>query len=284
MVTKTKKKTNFAILLTVYNRKEKTLLCLRNLFEQFLPEGYVMDVYLTDDGCTDGTPKVVAEQFPQVNIIKGDGNLFWNRGMYIAWEAACKKMDYDFYLWLNDDTFLMQGCLSEMIGNSNECADKAIIVATMRSKDDERPTYGGHAMKGKGIVVPDGTLQECATMNGNCVLVPREVYKVCGNLDWAFRHAIGDLDYGYRARKAGFKVYASKKYLGICEKNPHLPKWARTDVSLRERIKNLYSPLGYAEPLPFFHYECRNFGAVTAIKHFLSIHLRVLFPGLWKNY
>lgn len=273
-----------AVLLTVYNRKEKTLLCLHNLFGQELPEGCTMDVYLTDDGCTDGTPEAVAKQFPQVNIIKGNGNLFWNRGMYTAWQAASERKDYDFYLWLNDDTFLMQRCLSEMIGSSDECGDKYIIVATIRSKSEEKPTYGGHKIKGKGIIVPNGTLQECATMNGNCVLIPREVYKVCGNLDWAFRHAIGDLDYGYRARKAGFKVYASKKYLGFCELNPRLPQWARPDVPLRERIKNLYSPLGYAEPLPFFHYECRNFGVPTAVKHFLSIHLRVLFPGLWKNH
>lgn len=273
-----------AILLTVHNRKEKTLLCLQNLYRQELPYGYAMDVYLTNDGCTDGTPETVAEQFSQVNIINGDGDLFWNRGMYTAWKEATERKDYDFYLWLNDDTFLMPGCLLEMLHDIEECADKAIIVATMRSKDDEKPTYGGHSMDGKGIVVPNGTLQECSTMNGNCVLIPRNVYRVCGNLDRTFRHAIGDLDYGYRARKAGFKVYASKKYLGFCELNPRLPKWARRDVPFKERLQNLYSPLGYAEPIPFFHYECRNFGMTTAIKHFLSIHLRVLFPGLWRNH
>lgn len=273
-----------AVLLTVFNRKTKTIQCLQNLYKQEIPYGYAMDVYLTNDGCTDGTPEAVTNQFPQVNIINGKGDLFWNRGMYTAWEKAAERKDYDFYLWLNDDTFLMPGCLSEMLHDAEECANKAIIVATMRSKDYEKPTYGGHSMKGKGIVAPDGTLQECATMNGNCVLIPRNVYQACGNLDWAFRHAIGDLDYGYRARKAGFKVYASQKYLGFCELNPRLPKWARTDVPLRERIRNLYSPLGYAEPLPFFHFEKRNFGVVTAIKHFLSIHLRVLFPGLWKNH
>ena len=49
------------------------------------------------------------------------------------------------------------------------------------------------------------------------------------------------------------------------------------------RIKNLYSPLGYAEPIPFFLFEKRHIGFVTAVKHFITIHIRVLFPQLWKQ-
>ena len=39
--------------------------------------------------------------------------------------------------------------------------------------------------------------------------------KRLGNLDWTYRHAIGDIDYGYRVRKAGFKNYVATGYLGI---------------------------------------------------------------------
>jgi len=61
---------------------------------------------MTDDGCTDGTSKEVLEQYPSVHIVSGDGTLFWNRGMYCAWKAAVKEREYDFYMWLNDDTTL----------------------------------------------------------------------------------------------------------------------------------------------------------------------------------
>lgn len=89
---------SIAVLLTVHNRKEKTLHCLQDLFTQEIPKGFQIDVYLTDDGCTDGTPKAVKMQYPQVNIVEGNGNLFWNRGMYTAWETAVKIKDYDFIL------------------------------------------------------------------------------------------------------------------------------------------------------------------------------------------
>ena len=73
-----------AALITCFNRKEKTILCLTNLFKQPLLNNFELDVFLTDDGCTDGTAEAVGKMFPQVHIIKGDGNLFWNRGMYMV--------------------------------------------------------------------------------------------------------------------------------------------------------------------------------------------------------
>jgi GT2 family glycosyltransferase len=271
-----------SILITVHNRKQKTLRCLKDLYNQNVPSGYEIDVYLIDDGSTDGTAEVVAKHFPKVNIIKGNGYLYWNRGMYTAWETASKRKDYDAYIWLNDDTFIYQNSLSNMILHYEETHERAIIVASVCSAAKEEVTYGGYLKGGK--LSPNGTLQECDTMNGNFVLIPKIVFQSIGNLDWSFRHAIGDLDYGYRARKAGFKIFVSRSFLATCELNPQLPKWARKDIPFKERIKNLYSPLGYAEPIPFFKYELRNFGLITAIKHFISIHIRVIFPILWKSH
>ena len=106
-----------AVLLTVFNRKKQTILCLDSLFRQEIPEDYSISVFLTDDGCTDGTTQAVLQQFPsKVNIIQGDGNLFWNRGMWTAWNIAAKEYDYDFYLWLNDDTVLKEGALARHWG------------------------------------------------------------------------------------------------------------------------------------------------------------------------
>lgn len=269
-----------AVLITVHNRKDKTLECLRLLYAQLPLEGYQVDVYLTDDGCTDGTPEAIRRQFPEVYIIQGDGNLYWNRGMYTAWNEAAKK-DYDFYLWLNEDTILLPHALKELLNSSCSKQDQAIIVAANKDSTGDHVTYSGHNQNGK--IIPNGTLQPCDTFNGNCVLIPKNVYKILGNLDWTFRHAIGDLDYGYRAKNAGIAIYVSSEYLGICDNNPQLPVWARKEVPLTKRLKNLYSPLGYAEPIPFFYFERKNFGLLTALKHFISIHIRVLFPQLWKH-
>ncbi|MFR9547137.1 MAG: glycosyltransferase family 2 protein [Rikenellaceae bacterium] len=269
-----------AILLTVFNRKDKTLQCLHSLYKQLPIDGYIFDVYLTNDGCTDGTPEAVAEQFPAVNIINSKGDLFWNRGMYRAWAEAAKQ-NYDFYLWLNDDIILYNTAVETLLSESLTCDNLAIIVGAVCSQVDNKMTYGGHKAGEK--LAPNGVLQKCDTFNGNCVLVPSAVFNKIGNLDWRFRHAIGDLDYGYRASSAGICIYTASTYLGTCEANSKLPAWARPEIAFTKRVKNLYSPLGYAEPIPFFYFELRNFGLITAIKHFATIHIRVIFPHLWKN-
>lgn len=61
-----------AVLLTCFNRKNKTLACLKSLFG-IIPNCHV---YLVDDKSTDGTSEAIKQNFPQVKIIKGDGNLF----------------------------------------------------------------------------------------------------------------------------------------------------------------------------------------------------------------
>jgi GT2 family glycosyltransferase len=70
-----------AVLLTVFNRKEKTKTCLQALFSQELAGEACIEVFLTNDGCTDGTPEMVKTLFPQAHLVEGDGQLFWNRGM-----------------------------------------------------------------------------------------------------------------------------------------------------------------------------------------------------------
>lgn len=51
-------------------------------------------VYLTDDGSTDGTTEMLREKYPQVKVVSGNGNLFWDRGMHAAWREAVKGDTY----------------------------------------------------------------------------------------------------------------------------------------------------------------------------------------------
>ena len=86
---------HIAILLTVHNRRKKTVQCLEHLKEQKIGPNVKWHVYLTDDGCTDHTAEGVHETIPDATIIKGNGQLYWNRGMYEAWKAAQKEKDYE---------------------------------------------------------------------------------------------------------------------------------------------------------------------------------------------
>jgi len=268
-----------ATLITSYNRKDKTLSCLKALFNCDLPDGYKIEVFLVDDGSNDGTGNAVKEKFPQVNVIQGNGNLYWNGGMHLAWQTATKTGNYDFYLWLNDDVILFPNSLLELL-NVNSKKTDTIVCGTLCSATNKEITYGGNAKKGSKLV-PNGKPQECYTFNGNVILVPRNVYRKVGNLDPIFPHAIGDYDYALRAREKGIKSFITCNFIGFCEKNISLPKWCLPEVSFSNRLRSLYSPLGNSHPFYYFIYEKRHYGLLTSLKHSITIHLRLVFPKLW---
>lgn len=270
---------SIAVLLTVFNRKEKTLQCLKNLFRQEIPQDYSLEVYLTNDGCTDGTPDAVREQFPQVKIINGDGNLFWNRGMWTAWNVASKTKEYDFYFWLNDDTFLYNGAVVNLLQTSQKYENKAIIVGATESLDKTHATYGGTILA-KGVPEVNGRNAKCDTFNGNIVLIPKYVYNSIGNLDPYYSHSGGDTDYGFTATTRGIGIYQVGEYLGACDEHPTLSNWCNPEFPLRKRWKALHRPNGQP-PKEIFHLESKFYGISKATFHYFTTYLHCIFPWLW---
>ena len=273
---------NIAVLITSHNRKDKTLHCLEALYlQQGIHDDFNMDVFLVDDASEDGTAVEVKSRYPDVNLISGDGNLFWNRGMYLAWEKAKETNEYDYYLWLNDDTFLFKNAIIILLKDAKASNYISAICGAAFSLKHQTMSYGGFSKDDK-ILTPDGSSQEAYIFNGNCVLIPKYVFNIVGMLDKRYPHAIGDYDYALRIREQNLKSYASSEFIGTCERNESLPLWCSTTVSLRRRIQNLYSPLGSSHPYYYFIFERRHYGLGVAVKHFFSIHLRLLIPQLWK--
>lgn len=276
-------KKQIAVLLTCHNRCNKTIACLKALFNVILPVEYSLEVFLVDDGSTDGTGKNVKKLFAEVNVIQGNGNLFWTRGMHLAWELASKTKDFDYYLWLNDDTIIEPNGVIELILASESRHNKSIICASISSLDKNAFTYGGRKLifKKDIKIIPNGNLQICDLINGNCVLIPRFVFKIVGNFDPTFHHSIGDFDYGLRAKNLNIESFCTGTYLASCDVNPTMPIWCLPHIPLIKRLNNLYSPLANSQPILYFKYEYRHWGFLIAIKHFISIHIRALFPSLW---
>ncbi|MFW5887848.1 MAG: glycosyltransferase family 2 protein [Bacteriovoracia bacterium] len=242
-----------AVLMTCFNRKLKTLECLKALFDSKIPEEYSLEVYLVDDGSTDGTSEAIESNYPQVFLIKGNGALFWNKGMHLAFKTAAVK-DYDFYVWLNDDTQLYKDALQKALEtwkNRSKAVkhEKNIIVGTTCDPEKQTiATYGGVKRK-KGLhplryefLGESDEIQSADTFNGNIVLIPKSVHLEIGNLDPRFSHGIGDFDYGLRAKKKECNIFVAPGFLGKCSRNPIPSK-----MSYFQRINKMFSKKG----LPF---------------------------------
>ena len=261
---------SIAVLITCFNRKIHTLKCLERLYE--LDNN--LDTFLVDDRSTDGTSDAVHELFPQVNVILSGGDLFWNRGMYLAWQEAARH-DYDYYLWLNDDVVLYDLCLTELMECTTLAKDKAVISGIIESKDKFETLYGG-SNQNKQLLRPNDTMQEITYLNGNVVLVPKSVYQILGMLDPIYHHDMGDVDYGFRALTNGVSVLTTRCPVGFGEKNP-ICRERVNNTTLTKRFKKLYSPLG-SNPLLNFYFRKKYKSIFNATAYYVFQHVLNLIP------
>lgn len=270
---------SIAIIMTIHNRKEKTLKCLEFLHRTNIK----FDLYITDDNCTDGSIESINDKYPQAIIYKGDGNLFWNRGMYHSFQSAIKH-GYDFYLWMNDDTNVKPFYLESLLDCSHNYGHQAIICgACINNETEKKITYGGYSNNYK-ILNISNIPQECSFASGNIFLIPSYVQNIIGNLDYYYRHSLGDFDYGARTINNNLKIIQAPNYLGTCDRHESLPKWRDSNYPLTDRFKHLYSPLGQ-NPKEQFHFHKKNTKLSKAIIKFILLHIRCIFPKLWgKKY
>ena len=273
-----------AILMTCHNRKESTLNCLDALFNNILPIGFIFKVFLVDDGSIDGTSSTVKENYPQVNVTKGSGELFWNQGMRLAWNVAAENGNYDFYVWLNDDTLLHENALVHLLSCYEEVlktTGKSALVtgACMESVNQEVFSYGGK--NDEKHIVPDGSLQQCKYINGNIVLVPQEIFNQIGVLSNDYTHGMGDYDYGLRAQQKGFVCYTSKEYVAVCPINKGVPTWCNPEKSIQERFSAFYSPLGLnIKEYVIFR---KKFWPYTWVFFAFKAYIKMFFPMFYSK-
>ena len=248
---------NIAILMTVFNRVEKTLLCLKTLFEADRQNVIEFKVFLTDDGSTDNTSEIIKKNFPNQNIeiLKGNGQLFWNGGMINSWKAAISEGNFDGYLWLNNDSVVYSNLWKELLAadlySKEKFDQEGIYVGSTYNKEKTELSYGGFNFVNKWtlkdkFLIPDGTFQVCEAAHGNITYVSQNVVNKEGFFCDKYVHSGGDHDYSYLAHKHGFPVFVLREYVGECENDHEGGGFADfMKMSFKDRLKYLKSPLGF---------------------------------------
>ena len=246
-----------AVLIASFNRVAVTLRGVSSLLDAAsrAPSAQ-LEIFLLDDASPDNTGVLVKERFPEIHVIEGTGNLFWNRGMCRAYQAArASGVKFDAYLLFNDDIVLYPAALEQMTAvfiALNRTASSAVVGAMCSAKSGVT-TYYGHCLNPKYnplrhgkpgnpplfiTVLPDGTLRNCDTFSGNCVLVPGAAMEKAGGLDPKYRHMYGDVDLGMTLRKNGCRTYLMPDHMGTCERDP-LPA---ATPRLFDRLRAVFYP------------------------------------------
>jgi len=259
-----------ATLITCHNRKEKTLQTLEILHSQVLKPNCQNHIYVNDDGSSDGTYENIRDIFPDVELIKSDGTRFWCRGMYDVFSIAMEK-NYDFYFWINDDTFLNNTALQFLLDTYkqifiNTGTPTHIIVGTTVDPISKKISFGGvrrtslwHPLR-FSLIEPEEKPVQVDTMNGNCVLIPKAIVEEIGLLDPTFVHYKGDMDYGLRARKAEGTIWVAPGIIGTCKRDNFPGKIDFAKYQSQNILEIIQDPKSNLNPRETFTYVKRHGG------------------------
>lgn len=228
---------NIAIIITCFNRKEKTTRCLESLFASETRYNAThgnstisLSIFLTDDASSDGTAEAVKSVCygHELRIIQGNGHCYWAGGMRMAWSEALKEPEkWDFYGLVNDDTYAYYDAFDTLL-STHEFAMQhygsggIYSGITCDTTDKKRITYGGYVwtnyLLGKDrLLKPTGTPQMADKANCNLTLVHNSVVEAIGIFWHGYQHGAADYDYSMTARKRGIPVLVTAKVAGECE-------------------------------------------------------------------
>ena len=171
-------------------------------------------IYLIDDGCTDETKGQVSLLFPDINVLNGDGSLWWSGAINLGLINILQH-NFDLILWLNDDNYVEEETIQRLV-NAHICLGQNSIVAA-RTKSlltnlDEwqgnPPRWHPHYETWNKVCGENEYMPLEHPPGGRGVLFPVHCFREVGLVDnKSFPHYWADHDFHYRAMKAGFQYF-----------------------------------------------------------------------------
>ncbi|MFH1457239.1 MAG: glycosyltransferase family 2 protein [Patescibacteria group bacterium] len=234
------------ILIPVHNRIQATLECLKCINNQTYKN---FNIIIIDDGSTDNTKSIIKEKYPDVTILKGDGNLWWTGAMYkgVKYILERAKND-DFILSINNDVIFDKNYL-EILYNTSLKHKRALVGSICKDLKDKKTVLdSGININWKKYSYFQtqyneslDTTTQIDTISGRGVLIPIEVFKKIGNyLKNKLPHYIADYEFGFRAKTAGFPLVMSYKAIVYSEKEFTGFRPQKKILSFKEYWKKLF--------------------------------------------
>ena len=171
------------------------------------------NIYVVDNGSTDGSVDKLKNEFPEVDHIENNENKGFaggvNPGIQTALISGCE------YVWLlnNDATPEPEGLAAMVEVAENEqrkCIVGSVIYKGVRNdvQKEVEVVGGGHInfFTGRSTINKKFGNQVLDYISGASMLIPRSVIGVIGSFDEAYFMYYEDVDFCYRAKRNGINL------------------------------------------------------------------------------
>lgn len=206
-----------SILIAVHNRADLTEACLRSL-RATIPAHIAAEILLYDDHSTDHTPRLLAASADRITAYtRPDRGTFASNNNFLAARAAGRYL-----VMLNNDTVCRRGWLERLLARAESTPNLAVAgclhLFPAKDHNAQRINHAGvtfddnrmprHLYEGMpGDLAAARLARKLQAVSAACWITPRDRFLDLGGFDEAFRNGHEDLDFCFRAAKAGRDIW-----------------------------------------------------------------------------
>lgn len=243
------------IAIPVFNRIDLTCKCLESIRMQVYKEWTVV---ICDDGSKDNTSEIITLRFPEVTLLKGNGNLWWTGGTNECIKYILKVATANDYIFtLNNDTVLLPETLNDLIAFSRlrsmsivACGnyfinDRSKLESTAFIKKSKSPFSEYHRpllQWGEDVKNLKNNVYEVNSVSGKGVLIPIVVFHEIGLYNFKkLPHYHADTEFSRRAGKCGYKIFFFLDAIILTHQNASGIGQVNSQANLAEFFKSFFS-------------------------------------------
>ena len=206
---------DLSVIIVSYNTKDYLLECLQSIDQKY-------EIIIIDNASSDGSVDEIKKNFPDVKIIENKKNL----GFAAANNQGMRQAKGRYILLLNPDTKILDNALSKMIDWMDKNAEASVSTCRLLNEDNSIQPTGGFFPTLPRLFAWQLFLDDILPINsyhpkssfynkqreldwvtGAFFLLRREIIDKSGLMDENFFMYAEELEYCYRIKKAGFKVF-----------------------------------------------------------------------------
>ena len=207
-----------AVVILNWNTKDYLRKFLPGLIQSL--EGLDAEVIVADSGSADGSPDMMEEEFPEVRLIRLNGNYGFTGG----YNRALARVEAEYYVLINSDIEVTPGWLSplvEWMDSNPRCGVCGPKLLSWKERDCFE--YAGAAgglidrwgypfCRGRlpGKVEKDSGRYDSPAdlfwISGACLMTRSDLWKRLGGLDDRFFAHMEEIDYCWRCQLEGYTV------------------------------------------------------------------------------
>lgn len=212
-----------SVIIVSWNAKAHLLNCLHSLIDT--ANGYSQELIVVDNASSDGSPDVVASQFPAVKLIKNAENLGFAKANNIGMQTSRGR----YVCLINSDVIVLEGCIEKLMAFMDENHNVGMTGPRILNPDHSLqvqcrrfPTIWNNICQALGFnkLFPKSAIfsepfmnywahdkvQKVDVITGCFWMVRRKAVDKVGLLDEDFFIYAEDIDWCKRFNKAGWDV------------------------------------------------------------------------------